>query len=143
MRLAPGTRVGTYARLLAALEAQVGDSYLLAVTADHGMPSQPRSSDGRHFAPDIVDLLHQRFDPQAKALITSYEPENCQVFVDEDRLAELGLTLRDLAVFLESQPYVFAAFTSADALRAGTLRLTDTESPRPRVQLGERQEKAE
>jgi len=102
------------ARLLAALETQVGDNYLLAVTADHGMPSQPRSSDGRHLAPDIVDLLHQRFDPQAKALIKSFEPENCQIFVDEVRLAELGLTLRDLAVFLESQPYIFAAFTNAD-----------------------------
>ena len=103
------------ARLLAALEAQVGDSYLLAVTADHGMPSEPRSPDRRHFVPDIVDLLHQRFDPQAKRIITSVEAENCQLFVDEDRLAELGLTLRDLAVFLESQPFVFATFTSADA----------------------------
>ncbi len=106
------------ARLLNALEAQVGDSYLLAVTADHGMPSEPRSSDRRRFAPDIVDLVHQKFDPQAKALITSFEPENGQIFVDEDRLAELGLTLRDLALFLESQPFIFAVFTNADALAA-------------------------
>jgi len=83
--------------LLTALERQVGDSYLLAVTADHGMPSEPPSPNRRHFVPDIVDLLHQRFDPQAKELITSFEPENGQIFVDEDRLAQLGLTLRDLA----------------------------------------------
>jgi Type I phosphodiesterase / nucleotide pyrophosphatase len=113
------------ARLLAALEAQVGDSYLLAVTADHGMPSQPRSPDGRHFAPEIVDLLHQRFDPKGRTLVKSFEPENCQMFVDEARLAELGLTLRDLAAFLESQPYVFAAFTNADALRARPSLSTD------------------
>jgi hypothetical protein len=143
LRVTLGEMDHQLARLLAALEAQVGDSYLLAVTADHGMPSQPRSPDGRHFAPDIVDLLHQRFDPQAKALVTSFEPENCQIFVDEDRLAELGLTLRDLAVFLESQPYVFAAFTNADALRARAPRPTDTESRRPRLPLGERQEEAE
>lgn len=106
------------ARMLRALEAKVGDNYLLAVTADHGMPSEPPSPDRRHFASAIVDLLHERFDPQAKQLIVSFEPENSQIFVDEHRLAELGLTLRDLAVFLESQPFIFAAFTNADALRA-------------------------
>jgi type I phosphodiesterase/nucleotide pyrophosphatase len=109
------------AQILTALEAKVGDDYLLAVTADHGMPSEPPSPDRRHSAPALVDLLHDRFDPQAKKLIVSYEPENCQLFVDEERLAELGLTLRDLAAFLESQPFIFAAFTNADVLRAGSL----------------------
>jgi predicted AlkP superfamily pyrophosphatase or phosphodiesterase len=33
------------ARLLSALEAKVGADYLLAVTADHGMPPEPSSSD--------------------------------------------------------------------------------------------------
>jgi hypothetical protein len=78
-----------------------------------------------------------------KALVTSFEPENCQMFVDDDRLAELGLTLRDLAVFLESQPYFFAAFTKADALHASASRPTDTELRRPHVRLGERQEEDE
>jgi hypothetical protein len=36
------------------------------------------------------------------------------MFVDEDRLSALGLTLRDLAHFLESQPFVFAVFTHDD-----------------------------
>jgi hypothetical protein len=102
------------ARILGALETKVGHDYLLAVTADHGMPSEPSSPDRRHFAPSIVDLLHQKFDPQAKQLITSFEPENGQIFVDEDRLASLGLTLRDLARFLESQPFLFAVFTNDD-----------------------------
>ena len=127
LRVTLGEMDHQLARLLAALEAQVGDSYLLAVTADHGMPSEPRSSSRRYFAPDIVDLLNQRFDPQAKGLITSFEPENCQMFVDEGRLAELGLTLRDLAAFLESQPSIFAVFTNADAFRATASRPTDTE----------------
>ncbi len=106
------------ARMLEALEAKVGNNYLLAVTADHGMPSEPSSPDRRHFAPSIVDLLHGKFDPDAKQLITSYEPENGQIFIDEDRLAYLGLTLRDLADFLESQPFVFAAFTNDEVQRA-------------------------
>jgi hypothetical protein len=101
-------------RILSALEAKVGNNYLMAVTADHGMPSEPSSPERRHLAPSIVDLLHQKFDPEAKQLITSFEPENGQIFVDEDRLSSLGLTLRDLAHFLESQPFLFAVFTNQD-----------------------------
>jgi len=101
-------------RMLRALEAKVGNNYLLAVTADHGMPSEPSSPDRRHFAQSIVDLLHEKFDPEAKQLITSFEPENSQMFVDEDRLSALHLTLRDLAHFLKSQPFVFAVFTHDD-----------------------------
>ena len=106
------------ARMLGALEAKVGNDYLLAVTADHGMPSEPSSPDRRHFAPAIVDLLHAKFDPEEKQLITSFEPENGQIFVDEDRLSYLGLTLRDLAHFLESQPFFFAVFTEDDVKQA-------------------------
>ena len=104
--------------MLSVLRAKVGNDYLLAVTADHGMPPEPSSPDRRHFAPAIVDLLHQKFDPAAKRLITSFEPENGQIFVDEGRLSDLGLTLRDLAHFLESQPFIFAVFTSDDVRRA-------------------------
>jgi hypothetical protein len=106
------------ARMLGTLEAKVGNNYLLAVTADHGMPSEPPSPDRRHFAPAIIDLLHEKFDPEAKQLITSFEAENGQIFVDEDRLSYLGLTLRDLARFLESQPFFFAVFTNDDVRRA-------------------------
>jgi hypothetical protein len=106
------------ARVLNALEAKVGKNYLLAVTADHGMPSIPPSPDHRHFAPSIADLLHEKFDPVEKQLVTSYESENSQIYIDEDRLAKLGLTLRDLARFLESQPYMFAVFTNDEVRRA-------------------------
>jgi len=102
------------ARMLTALEKKVGSNYLLAVTADHGMPSEPPSPDRRHFAPSIVDLLHEKFDPKGKRLITAFDSENCQIFVDEDRLSDLGLTFRGLADYLESLPYVFAVFTNDD-----------------------------
>ena len=114
------------ARVLSALEAKVGKDYLLAVTADHGMPSLPPSPDHRHFTPTIIDLLDEKFDPEGKQLVTSFEPENCQIYIDEDRLSKLGLTLKDLAQFLESQPYMFAAFTddevrgAVDALKTAT-----------------------
>lgn len=110
------------ARMLGALEAKVGQDYLLAVTADHGMPAAPSSPDRRHFAPSIIDRVHEKFDPQAKQLITSFEVENCQIYVNGDRLAQLGLTLRDLAHFLESQPFLFAVFTDDDVRRAADRR---------------------
>jgi Type I phosphodiesterase / nucleotide pyrophosphatase len=105
------------ARVLSALEAKVGKDYLLAVTADHGMPSLPPSPDHRHFTTTIADLLHEKFDPEVKQLVTSFESENCQIYIDEDRLSKLGLTLRDLAQFLESQPYMFAVFTNEEVAR--------------------------
>jgi hypothetical protein len=82
------------------------------------MPPEPLSPDRRHFEPAIIDLLHQRFDPEAKQLVTSFESENSQIFIDEDRLSHLGLNLCDLAHFLESQPFLFAVFTNDDVRNA-------------------------
>jgi predicted AlkP superfamily pyrophosphatase or phosphodiesterase len=62
------------ARILRALEAKVGNDYLLAVTADHGMPSEPSSPDRRHIAQSIVALLHEKFDPEAKPSPTISSP---------------------------------------------------------------------
>jgi hypothetical protein len=118
LRVTLGEMDRNLARMLSALEAKVGNNYLLAVTADHGMPPEPSSPDRRHFEPAIIDLLHEKFDPEAKQLITSFESENAQIFVDEDRLSYLGLTLRDLAHFLESQPFLFAVFTNDEVRRA-------------------------
>jgi Type I phosphodiesterase / nucleotide pyrophosphatase len=118
LRLTLGEMDRHLARMLSALEAKVGNDYLLAVTADHGMPSEPPSPDRRHFAASIVDLLHEKFDPEGKQLITSFEPENAQMFVDEDRLLHLGLTLSDLSRFLEGQPFVFAVFTQDEVRHA-------------------------
>ena len=120
LRLTIGEMDRNLARIIGTLEAKVGKNYLLAVTADHGMPSA--SPERVHMAPALVDLLHQKFDPQAKLLITSYEPENAQMFVDEDRLAHLGLTLGDLARFLETQPFIFAVFTNEEIRRAVRIR---------------------
>jgi len=110
------------ARVLNALEAKVGKDYLLAVTADHGMPSIPPSPDHRLFAPSIADLLHEKFDPEGKQLVVSYDPENAQIYIDEDRLSKLGLTLHELARFLESQPYIYAVFTNDEVRRAAEAR---------------------
>ena len=65
LRLTLGEMDRNLARIIGALEAKVGKDYLLAVTADHGMPSAP--PDRRHLAPALVDLLHEKFDPAGEA----------------------------------------------------------------------------
>jgi hypothetical protein len=65
-----------------------------------------------------TDAYLAKFDPEGKQLVTSYDPENCQIYIDEGRLSNLGLTLHDLAQFLESQPYMFAVFTNDEVRRA-------------------------
>jgi hypothetical protein len=109
------------ARILQAIEARVGKNYLMAMTGDHGMPSDPPAGGGRHLSRDNVRALHAKFDPGAQ-LVPYYEPENSQIFVDEDRLAALGLSLQDVVTFLETQPFVFAAFTE-DEVRREAARL--------------------
>src|SRR5438067_848445 len=84
------------------------------------MACPPRRRSAGTWRRPLVDLLHQKFDPQEKQLVTSYEPENAQMFVDEDRLLHLGLTLDDLARFLEEQPFIFATFTHDDIRRAAS-----------------------
>lgn len=106
------------ARILTALEAKVGSDYLLAVTADHGMPAEPIEKSRRHLAGDIVARIHATFDPEGKRLVPYYEPENSQIFVDIDRLRALKLTLKDLATFLEALPFVYAAFTEDEVRHA-------------------------
>jgi hypothetical protein len=123
MRATLGEMDRHLARILGALEKKVGNDYLLAVTADHGMPSEPSSADRRHYAQSIVDLLNDKFDPEGKQLVTAFEPENLQIFVDEDRLSKLGLTLADLAGFLKSKPFLFAAFTNDEVRHAAAAGL--------------------
>ena len=112
------------AGVIAAIEAKVGrDRYVLAVTADHGMPPEPDARKGqqRAYTDDIVKLIHDTFDPQQGKLVRHYEPENMQIAIDVDRLRELGLDLGALRQLLEAQPFVFAAFTDEELGRASSL----------------------
>ena len=118
LRVTLGEMDGQLARMLSCARGKGWENYLLAVTADHGMPSEPPSPDRRHFAPSIVDLLHEKFDPEAKRLITSFDAENCQIFVDEDRLSDLGLTLRTWLTSSNRCRSLFAVFTDDDVRRA-------------------------
>lgn len=117
------------ARILAAIEAKVGADYLLAVTADHGMPSEPPKGRSRRIAIELHETINARFDPTRKAVVSYYEPENSQIFVDPDRLAELKLTLNDLAAFLRQQPFIHSVFTEDQVAKAAaSLNATRTKN---------------
>ena len=109
------------ATVIAALDAKVGrDRYVVAITADHGMPPEPdtRRGQARHYTDEIVKLIHEKFDPGQGKLVKQYEPENAQMAIDRARLRELGLSLDTLARFLEAQPFIFAAYTEQEVGRA-------------------------
>ena len=103
--------------ILAAVEAKVGkDGYLLAVTADHGMPPEPPAGRARHYNNDVVKVIHERFDPQER-LVTSYGAENGQMYVDEGRARALGVRLEQIRDLLQAQPFIVAAFTEDEVRR--------------------------
>jgi hypothetical protein len=108
-------------RLLELLDRKAGaNQSVIVVTADHGMPPAPR--DGRRVYPEeVVAAIHQRFDPDAKALVKYYEDAaNNQLFIDTARLLTLGFSLKDVAKMLETLPYYAAAFTEGEVQTAQT-----------------------
>jgi hypothetical protein len=95
---------------------------VVAITADHGMPPEPAAG-RRHYPDEIVTLIHDRFDPAGRRLVSFYgDAGNSQLYVDTTRLRSLGVTLKDIAVLLEAQDFFAAAFTE-DEVRAAQSRL--------------------
>jgi hypothetical protein len=81
------------------------------------MPREPSGRALRVYTEDVIKLVHDRFDPEGK-LVLHYEPENNQLAIDMDRLAQVKHTLEEVARLLERQPFVFAAFTEDEVRRA-------------------------
>jgi predicted AlkP superfamily pyrophosphatase or phosphodiesterase len=110
------------ARILEALEKKVGPRRYVAVfTADHGMPPEPGSPTERRFSKKIVELVHEKFDPDRAALVSNYESSNSQLFIDEHRLRELGLKLSEIREYLEAQPFIYAAYTEDEVRNAASV----------------------
>ena len=103
---------GQLARILEALEKKVGSNrFVVVITADHGMPSEPQAPRKRYFNSDLVELIHKKFDPDRAAIVTHFDARNNQLFIDKNRLRELGLTLSQVKQYLEAQPFIYAAYT--------------------------------
>ena len=113
-------------RIVDALDRKVGrGGYVIAITADHGMPPEPSGGrGGRHTEPEMLALLHQKFDPAGK-LFRVYEAANSQIFVDTDRMRELGVTLKQIAQYLEDQPFIYAAYSEDEVQARAAATPTD------------------
>ena len=111
-----------FVRILAALEKKAGAGQtVIAITADHGMAAEPTGDHRRVFWSEVADAIHQKFDPVEKKVVRFYEdPANQQIYLDTARLRALGFSLQDVAKFVETLPYIQAAFTE-DEVRAETL----------------------
>ena len=103
------------------LDTQIGrNEYVIALTADHGMPSEAGNAwGGRHYTNEIISTLHDRFDPDGRRVVLFYgDPADNQIFVDTERVEALGLTLDEMATYLETLPFISAAFSETEV--AGT-----------------------
>ncbi|MGH9384336.1 MAG: alkaline phosphatase family protein, partial [Vicinamibacterales bacterium] len=106
-------------KVIAALDRKAGlHQTVIAITADHGMPSEPQAG-RRHYDDEVVRAIHQRFDPEGKLVQYYADPANQQIYIDATRLGALGISLKDVASFLETQPYIAAAFTEEEVRAAG------------------------
>jgi hypothetical protein len=111
---------GQIGRILAALDVKIGPArYLTVITADHGMPPEPRPGD-RIFVADVVRLINERFDAAEKRVVQLYEESNGQIFLDRERLRILGFDSSDVARFLEQQPFIAAAFSETEVRAAAS-----------------------
>ncbi len=91
------------------------------VTADHGSPTEPPPG-GRVYLEDLVAQLNKRFDPEARFINYYNDPANNQLHLDTARLRTLGVSMPDVAGFLEGLEVFAAAFTE-DEVRAAQAKL--------------------
>lgn len=110
------------AAYLALVDRKAGPGHsVTVVTADHGMPGEPRR--GRRFHPeDIIPVIHKRFDPEGRIVQYYGDAANNQLYLDTARIQSLGFTLKDIATFLEGLEMFAAAFTE-DEVRAAQAAL--------------------
>lgn len=103
------------AAYLALIDKKAGPGRsLLVISADHGMPTEPKK---RMYPDEVTNALNKQFDPQGRLIQYYADPANNQMQIDTARLKSLGLTLKDVATFLESTLFA-AAFTEEDVQAA-------------------------
>jgi type I phosphodiesterase/nucleotide pyrophosphatase len=107
------------ARALAIIARKSGDGRFVTVfTADHGMPGEPGPG-GRLYLDEISALIDKRFSPTGGTVVQYFgDAANNEIYLDTARLATLGVGLKDVAAFLESQGFFAAAFTEDEVRRA-------------------------
>ena len=110
------------AAYLALIDKKAGPGRsVLVISADHGMPPEPRAPRRRMFLDEVIAALNKRFDPEGKFIHYYNDAANNQLHLDTARLKSLGFTLKDVAAFLETD--LFAAAFTEDEVRAAQQRL--------------------
>lgn len=110
------------AEYLALMDKKAGPGrHVTVITADHGQPVEPPTG-GRVYLEDVIAQLKKRF-PSAGEFINYYnDAANNQLHLDTAKLQAAGISLRDVATFLESLEMFEAAYTEDD-VRAAQARL--------------------
>ena len=110
-------------RALGVLTRKAGEGGLVvAFTADHGMPGEPRPG-GRHYMDDISASIDKRFSPSGGTVVQYYgDAANNEIHLDTEKLQAGGFSLKDVASFLMSQGFFTAVYTE-DEVRAAQSRL--------------------
>lgn len=106
-------------KALTVLASKAGtDNLVVAITADHGMPGEPSAGKRRIRVGEVVAALDAQF-AQGGASIVQYfnDPANAQIYIDEARLRELGVSLASVAQFLRER-FFAAVFTEQEVRRA-------------------------
>jgi len=116
------------ARALAIIARKAGDGrFAVVFTADHGMPGEPRAG-GRHYIDDLTALVDKRFTAPGGTIVQYFgDAANNEIYLDAAKLRSLGVSLKDVASFLQSQGF-FAAVYTEDEVREAQARLHDRSS---------------
>lgn len=110
------------AAYLALMDKKAGAGrHVTVITADHGQPTEPPPG-GRVYLEDVIAQMNKRFDADGKVINYYNDAANNQLHLNTDRLQQLGVSLKDVAAFLEGLEAFEAAFTE-DEVRAAQARL--------------------
>jgi predicted AlkP superfamily pyrophosphatase or phosphodiesterase len=111
------------ARALQILERKAGPSgTVVAISSDHGMPDEPTGKARRITIQEVVTALNERFSPNGASIVHYFgDSANAQIHLNATRITELGLSMQDIARFLESR--FFAAVFTEDEVRAALAKL--------------------
>lgn len=110
------------AAYLALADAKAGAGrHVTVIVGDHGQPGEPPPG-GRVYLDEVIGQLNKRFDAEGRIVDYYNDPANNELHLNTARLQARGITLRDVAAFLESLDVFEAAFTE-DEVRAALARL--------------------
>jgi|TARA_B100001964_G_scaffold239154_1_gene305989 hypothetical protein len=93
---------------------------VVVIVSDHGTPAEPDPpATDRRYITEIVDGVHDRFDPDERRVVFFYgDAADNQIFIDRDRLSDLGFDLGAVAAHIEALPYIFSAYTEDEVAAA-------------------------